>query len=92
MRLLYFKYLLIIFLREYLNIFYIIYLNNIFIYSDNKKDYILYVEIFLKKLKKINLFLNINKYDFHVTRIKYFKLIIIIEGIEKYYYKVNIIR
>ena len=75
-----------------MNIFYIIYLNNIFIYSDNKKDYILYVKKILKKFKKVNLFLNINKYDFYVIRIRYFKLIIIIEGIEINYYKINIIR
>ena len=49
------------------NIFYIIYLNSILIYNDNKKDYILYVEEILKKFKKVNLFLNINKCDFHVT-------------------------
>ena len=36
-------------LKEYLNIFYIIYLDNILIYNNNKKNYILYVEIFLKK-------------------------------------------
>ena len=79
-------------LKKYLNILYTIYLNNIFIYNDNKKNYILYVEKILKKLKKINLFLNINKYDFHVIRIKYLKLIIIIEGIKINYYKINIIR
>ena len=75
-----------------MNIFYIIYLKNILIYNDNKKNYILYVEIFLKKLKKINLFLNINKYDFYVTRIKYLKLVIIIKRIEINYAKINIIR
>ena len=79
-------------MRKYLNIFYIIYLNNILIYNDNKKDYILYVEKILKKFKKIDLFLNINKCDFYVTRIKYLKLIIIIEKIEINYYKINIIR
>ena len=72
--------------------FYIVYLNNIFIYNDNKKNYILYVEKILTKFKKINLFLNINKYDFYVIRIKYFKLIIIIKKIEINYYKINIIR
>ena len=46
----------------------------------------------LKKLKKSNLFLNINKYDFYIIRIKYFKFIIIIEEIEINYYKINIIR
>ena len=74
------------------NILYIIYLNNIFIYNNNKKNYILYIEKILKKFKKINLFLNINKYDFYIIRIKYFELIIIIKRIEINYYKINIIR
>ena len=69
-----------------------IYLNNIFIYSDNKKNYILYVKKNLKKLKKINLFSNINKYNFHVIRNKYLQLIIIIKRIIINYYKINIIR
>ena len=72
--------------------FYIIYLDNILIYSDNKKNHILHVEKVLKKFKKINLFLNINKCDFYVIRIKYLKLIIIIKEIEMNYYKINIIR
>ena len=75
-----------------MNVFYIIYLNNILIYNNNKKDHILYVEKILKKFKKVNLFLNINKCDFYVIRVKYFELIIIIEEIEINYYKVNIIR
>ena len=75
-----------------MNIFYIIYLDNILIYNNNKKDYILYVKKILKKLKKVNLFLNINKYDFYVIRVKYLKLIIIIKKIEINYYKINIIR
>ena len=37
-------------------------------------------------------FFNINKYDFYVIRIKYFKLIIIIKRIKIDYYKINIIR
>ena len=37
-------------LKKNLNIFYIIYLNNILIYNDNKKNYILYIKKVLKKL------------------------------------------
>ena len=37
-------------LREYLNIFYIIYLDNIFVYSNIEKEYIRYVDKILIKL------------------------------------------
>ena len=35
----------------------------------------------LKKLKQVNLYLNINKCEFHIIKIKYLKLIIIIENV-----------
>ena len=37
-------------LKKYLNIFYIIYLNNIFIYNNIKEEYIYYIKKILKKL------------------------------------------
>ena len=37
-------------LREYLNIFYIVYLNNILIYNNIKEEYIYHVKKILKKL------------------------------------------
>ena len=37
-------------LREYLNIFYIVYLNNILIYSNTEKEYIIYIDKMLAKL------------------------------------------
>ena len=49
-------------LREYLDIFYFIYLNNILIYSNIKKEYIKYIKKILEKLSNVDLYLNINKY------------------------------
>ena len=68
-------------LKEYLNVFYITYFNIIFIYSNIKKEYIYYINKILKKLKKIELYLDINKYNFYITRVKYLELIIIISEI-----------
>ena len=68
-------------LKKYLDDFCIDYLNNILIYNNNKKNYIVHVFKILKRLQHVELFLNINKYDFFVTSIKYLKLIIIIEKI-----------
>ena len=42
-------------LQEYLNIFVIIYLNNILIYLKNKTEHVIYVKKILKVIKKINL-------------------------------------
>ena len=49
-------------LREYLDIFYFAYLNNILIYSNSKEEYIKYIKKVLEKLKKASLYLDINKY------------------------------
>ena len=53
-------------LREYLDIFYITYFNNIFIYNNIKKEHIYHIDKILKKLQKVELYLNINKYNFHI--------------------------
>ena len=45
----------------------------------------------LFKLKKTNLYLNIDKCEFHVTTIKYLNLIIIIEDIQMNFDKIKVI-
>ena len=52
-------------LREYFNIFYFAYLNDILIYNNIKKKHIEHIKKILKKLQQINLYLNINKCEFH---------------------------
>ena len=42
-------------LQKYLNIFIIVYLNNIFIYSANKEEHVVHVKKILKIIKKANL-------------------------------------
>ncbi|KAF2448605.1 hypothetical protein P171DRAFT_353228, partial [Karstenula rhodostoma CBS 690.94] len=44
------------------NISYIIYLDNILIFLDNKKDYKRYIKKVLKYLYKVKLFINLKKY------------------------------
>ena len=69
-------------LRKYLNNFCTSYLNNIFIYSNNKKKHIVHVFKIFERLQHANLFLNINKCEFFVTLMKYLELIIIIKKIK----------
>ena len=67
--------------RKYLNVFYIIYLNNILIYNNIKEKHIQHMNKMLKKLKQINLYFDINKCEFYIIKIKYLRLIIIIKDV-----------
>ena len=69
-------------LREYLNDFCFNYLDDILVFSNSKKKHIEHVRKILKRLKKINLFLNIDKCEFFVISVKYLDLIIIIDDIK----------
>ena len=52
-------------LREYLNVFIMIYLDNILIYSKNEKDYKKHVKQILNVLKKVNLRIISEKSQFY---------------------------
>ena len=69
----------------------IVYLNNILIYNNIKEKHMLHISKILKKLKQINLYLNINKCDFHIIKIKYLKLIIITKEVKMNLKKIKII-
>ena len=63
-------------LREYLNNFVIIYLNDIFIYLFILKIYIKYINKILKRLNAKNLRVKSKKYVFHKKEIDFLKYII----------------
>ena len=68
-------------LREYLNNFYIAYLDDILIYNDNEVEHEIHVKRVLTKLRDIDLQINVIKCVFHVIEISYLKLIIIIKDV-----------
>ena len=78
-------------LKKYLNVFYITYFNDILIYNNIKEKHLHYINKMLNKLQKAELYFDINKYDFHIIRIKYLNLIIIIDEIEINLKKIKII-
>ena len=78
-------------LREYLNDFCTVYLNDVLIYSNNKKKHIIHVRKVFDKFKIVEFYLNINKYEFYVNKIKYFDFIIIIKNIKINFEKIQII-
>ncbi|KHE79457.1 hypothetical protein GE21DRAFT_1220852, partial [Neurospora crassa] len=64
-----------------INIIYIIYLNNILIYSKNKENYINYIKEVLQQLQNRNLYINLNKYKFNTKRVSFLKYIVSPEGV-----------
>jgi hypothetical protein len=53
-------------LFEYLDAFYIVYLNDIIIYSNTKEKHKLYIRKILQKLISVGLQIDIKKYEFKV--------------------------
>ncbi len=78
-------------LHKFLNDFAIIYLDDIFIYSKNKKEYIEYINKVLTVLEKARFLMDILKYEFYMKEICYFGLIISITGFKMDFEKVKVI-
>ena len=78
-------------LREFLDNFCIAYLDDILIYSDNETEHEFYVKLVLQKFREADFQINIIKCSFHVKKISYLSLIIIIEEIKMNFVKINII-
>lgn len=68
-------------LREYLNIFSMIFKNDILNYSDTLYQYKIHVRRVLPKLKDTDLYIKAEKCEFHVKRVTYLGLVISPEGI-----------
>ena len=60
-------------LKEYLNLFIIIYVNNILIFLLNQNKYDEHVWLILKKLRQYYMFAKLNKCDFDLKKIAFLK-------------------
>ena len=69
-------------LRKYLDNFYTIYINNVFIYSKNKEDYKEYILKVLNKLRVARIYLDLTKYKFKTKKVYYFRLIFTINRLK----------
>ena len=78
-------------LREFLDDFCIAYLNDILIYSEIEAEHEIHIKRILQKLREVELQVDIIKCEFHVNRVSYLNLIIIIEGIKIDLVKIAII-
>ena len=78
-------------LRKYFDDFCSKYANDVIVYNDIKKIHVNHVFKILIKLKKTNLYLNIDKFKFFVISIKYFELIITMNEITINFKKIDVI-
>ncbi len=74
-----------------INIYYIIYLDNIFIYSVNPADHQRYIREILKRLRNFKLYLKLFKCEFSVDRVEFFSFVIITRDIDMEGSRVKII-
>jgi Reverse transcriptase (RNA-dependent DNA polymerase) len=68
--------------REYLDIFVVAYLDDILIYSTNKKDHIKQVNLILNILEKAGMRINRPKYTFHTKKVEFLGYIISLNEIK----------
>src|SRR3984957_8747814 len=68
--------------REYLDVFCSAYLDDILIYSEDENQHVEQVRKVLRRLLKNELYLDIDKCEFHKKEVKYLGLIISTEGIK----------
>jgi len=68
-------------LRECLDIFVVVYLDNILVYLENKEEHIKHVKRILTLLKEANLLVKLKKCSFHIDKVDFLRYVITIEGI-----------
>ena len=79
-------------LIEIINIICVVYLNDILIFSKNRKKHVFYVRDVLQRLRKFKLYANLKKCDFFVKKIKYLNFIVNIDDIAMNSRRIKIIR
>jgi hypothetical protein len=79
-------------LFDYLDDFYIVYLDNILIYSNDPFEYEIYIKLVLQKLYYTGLQTDIKKYNFSITWTKYVGFIILTNNILINLEKISIVR
>jgi hypothetical protein len=78
-------------LKGLLDITYVAYLNNIYIYSDSIEEYAKYVREIFDRLKKIRLYVKLFKCEFDKKEITFLKYVIGVYGIRINNAKIRII-
>ncbi len=79
-------------LTEFLNDFYIVYLNDILIFFIKKIDHVDHMKQILKKLRKFKLYASLKKCEFFITKVNFLEFIIFIKDVLMNSSRVNIIK
>jgi hypothetical protein len=77
---------------KYLNEFVVIYLDDILIYNQNMSEHRKHVRKVLQKLRDVDIQVDINKCEFHVTKIKFLEVIINQDDIRMHSKKIRVIQ
>jgi hypothetical protein len=59
----------------------VVYLDNIYIYSNSRREYIRHIKLVLKALRKARLYIKLSKYEFFIEKTEFLGYIIGREGI-----------
>jgi len=77
---------------DLLDVYVIVYVNNILIYSNNLKEHKLHVKEVLRRLSKNKLYTSLSKYSFHRDKIEFLEFIISKNGFQMDDNKVQIVQ
>ena len=67
-------------LRQYLDVFVVVYLDDILVYSRTRKEYIEHVRKVLEVLKKVDLRIKLKKSEFHKREVTFLGYIVSLTG------------
>ncbi len=77
--------------REYMDDFMVCYINDILIFSKNMEDHKRHVHLVLEKLQEVGLYTNLDKCEFHQSKVELLGYVIFGDGICMDPYKVQTI-
>jgi hypothetical protein len=76
-------------LHEYLDVFIVVYLDDILVYLKLKEEHVRHVKLVLEKLKKNNLLLKLEKCDFYKEEVEFLGHLVRVNGVRMDLKKIN---